>query len=124
MSTPQTPSFVVHRRYLAAIGSLLAGLAVALAAYAMHAAVPGARAHLLQAAIFAFAHGVALAALAPLVQRPGGLLALALLLAGVFLFCGSLLASALLGLAPALAPFGGALLISGWLLHAYDRLRG
>jgi len=23
-----------------------------------------------------------------------------------------------------LAPFGGGLLITGWLLHAYDRLRG
>ena len=30
---------------------------------------------------------------------------------------------AVLALPPTLAPFGGALMISGWLLHAYDRLR-
>ena len=126
MNSHGAPAFVVYRRYLGAIGSLLAALAVALSAYAMHAAAPGAQARLLQAAVFAFAHGVALTALAPLAQRPAGLLALAMLLGGVFLFCGSLLAVVLLGLAlaPTLAPFGGALMISGWLLHAYDRLRG
>ena len=123
MNASAAPSFVVLRRYLAAIGSVLAALAVALSAYAMHAAAPETQARLLQAAIFAFAHGVALSALAPLAQRPAGLLALAMLLAGAFLFCGSLMAAALLGLPPLLAPFGGALMISGWLLHAYDRLR-
>ena len=124
MNSHGAPAFVVYRRYLGAIGSLLAALAVALSAYAMHAAAPDAQARLLQAAVFAFAHGVALTALAPLAQRPAGLLALAMLLGGVFLFCGSLLAVVVLGLAPTLAPFGGALMISGWLLHAYDRLRG
>ena len=123
MNSHGAPAFVVYRRYLGAIGSLLAALAVALSAYAMHAAAPEAQARLLQAAVFAFAHGVALTALAPLAQRPAGLLALAMLLGGVFLFCGSLLV-VVLGLAPTLAPFGGALMISGWLLHAYDRLRG
>ena len=116
MNASGTPTFVVYRRYLAAIGSLLAGLSVALSAYAMHAAEPAAQGRLLQAAVFGFAHGLA--------QRPVGLLALAMLLAGVFLFCGSLLAAALLALSPMLAPFGGALMIAGWLLHAYDRLRG
>ena len=124
MNAHGTPAFVVLRRYLAAIGSLLAGLSVALSAYAMHAAEPAAQGRMLQAAVFAFAHGLALTALAPLAQRPTGLLALAMLLAGAFLFCGSLLAAALLGLSPMLAPFGGALMIAGWLLHAYDRLRG
>jgi uncharacterized membrane protein YgdD (TMEM256/DUF423 family) len=124
MNAHGTPAFVVLRRYLAAIGSLLAGLSVALSAYAMHAAAPDAQGRMLQAAVFAFAHGLALTALAPLAQRPTGLLALAMLLAGAFLFCGSLLAAALLGLSPMLAPFGGALMIAGWLLHAYDRLRG
>lgn len=124
MNAHGTPAFVVLRRYLAAIGSLLAGLSVALSAYAMHAAAPAAQGRMLQAAVFAFAHGLALTALAPLAQRPTGLLALAMLLAGAFLFCGSLLAAALLGLSPMLAPFGGALMIAGWLLHAYDRLRG
>lgn len=124
MNTHGTPSFVVYRRYLAAIGSLLAGLSVALSAYAMHAAAPSAQGRMLQAAVFAFAHGLALTALAPLAQRPTGLLALVMLLVGVFLFSGSLLAAALLGLSPMLAPFGGGLMIAGWLLHAYDRLRG
>lgn len=123
MTVSNTPFVVVYRRYLASIGSLVAGLSVALAAYAMHAADPAAQGRLLQAAVFAFAHGLALTALAPLAQRPLALLALVMLLLGVFLFCGSLLAAALLGLAPALAPFGGTLMISGWLLHACDRLR-
>ena len=118
------PALVVYRRYLAAIGSLLAALAVGLSAYAMHAAAPEAQPRLLQAAVFGFAHGVALTALAPLAQRPTGLLALAMLLVGMLLFCGSLLAVVVLALPPTLAPFGGALMISGWLLHAYDRLRG
>ena len=62
MPSHGAPAFVVYRRYLGAIGSLLAALAVALSAYAMHAAAPGAQARLLQAAVFAFAHGVALTA--------------------------------------------------------------
>ena len=127
MNRHGAPALVVYRRYIAAIGSLLAGLAVALSAYAMHAAEAAAQARLLQAAIFAFAHGVALTALAPLAplaQRPTGLLALAMLLGGVFLFSGSLLAAAMLGLPSTLAPFGGALMIGGWLLHAFDRLLG
>jgi uncharacterized membrane protein YgdD (TMEM256/DUF423 family) len=125
MSTQtSTPNFVIYRRYLGALGSLLAGVSVAITAYAFHAAAPEASQRLLQAAVFAFVHGLALTALAPLAQRPTALLALAMLLAGVLLFSGSLLATALLGLQPVLAPFGGGLIISGWLLHAYDRLRG
>ena len=124
MNLHATSTFVVFRRYLAAIGSLLAGLSVALSAYAMHAAEPSVQGRMLQAAIFGFAHGLALTALAPLAQRSTALLALGMLLLGVFLFCGSLLAAALLGMEPMLAPFGGSLLIAGWLLHAYDRLRG
>jgi uncharacterized membrane protein YgdD (TMEM256/DUF423 family) len=38
------------------------------------------------------------------------------LLGGVLLFSGSLAAEALYGLRPRLAPFGGMLLIGGWLL--------
>lgn len=124
MNLQSTPRLVVLRRYLAAFGSLLAGLSVALSAYAMHAAEPSTQGRMLQAAVFGFAHGLALTTLAPLAQRPTALLALCMLLLGVFLFCGSLLAAALLGLQPMLAPFGGALLIAGWLLNAYDRLRG
>ena len=57
-------------------------------------------------------------------MNESALLAMSMLLLGVLLFCGSLIAAALLGLTPALAPLGGGLVISGWLLHAYDRLRG
>lgn len=124
MTLPAVPSLVLHRRLLGATGSLLAGLSVALSAYAMHAATPQAQPHLLQAALFGFAHGAALAALAPLAQRFVAVLALALLLAGVLLFAGSLAAAALLGTPTVLAPFGGMLMIGGWLLHGYDRLRG
>ena len=124
MHTIRTPHFVLYRRYLAAIGSLLAGVSVAMCAYAFHAATPEASPRLLQAAVFAFLHGFALTALAPLAQRPTALLAMSMLLLGVLLFCGSLIAAALLGLTPALAPLGGGLVISGWLLHAYDRSRG
>lgn len=124
MTPSAVPSFVVYRRLLGAVGSLLAGLSVALSAYAMHAALPEAQLRLVQAAAFGFGHGLALAALSPLAQRLIAVLALALLLVGVLLFAGSLAAAALLGAPTALAPFGGGLMILGWLLHAYDRLRG
>ena len=124
MTVSIVPPFVFYRRLLGAVGSLLAGLAVALSAYAMHAALPGAQLRLVQAAAFGFGHGLALAALAPLAQRFVALLAVALLLAGVLLFAGSLVAAALLGAPTVLAPLGGGLMILGWLLHGYDRLRG
>lgn len=115
---------VAVRRWLAAAGSLLAALSVALSAYAMHAAAPAARERLLLAAAFGFGHGAALAALAPLAQRPGALCAQALLLAGVLLFAGSLVAAVLLSAPTVLAPYGGGLMILGWLLHGHDRWRG
>jgi uncharacterized membrane protein YgdD (TMEM256/DUF423 family) len=124
MVDPAPPVEVSVRRAFGGIGSLLAGAAVALAAYAAHGADGEAQARLAQAAAFAFAHGLALAALAPLVQRRRGLAALAAMLAGVTLFSGSLVGAALFGLPTALAPFGGLLMIGGWLLHGWDRWRG
>ncbi|RYI18957.1 MAG: DUF423 domain-containing protein [Acetobacteraceae bacterium] len=118
------PPIVVARRVLGSAGSLLAGSAVALSAYAAHGAQAGARAQLLQAAAFAFGHGLALAALSPVVQRRLGLVAMGLLLLGVLLFSGSLVGTVLFGLPGRLAPLGGSLMIAGWLLHATDRLRG
>ena len=56
-------------RWLAATGAVLAALAVALAAYAAHAASADAQSRLQLAAVFAFGHGIALAALAPRAQR-------------------------------------------------------
>ena len=124
MVDPAPPVEVSVRRAFGGIGSLLAGAAVALAAYAAHGADGEAQARLAQAAAFAFAHSLALAALAPLVQRRRGLAALAAMLAGVTLFSGSLVGAALFGLPTALAPFGGLLMIGGWLLHGWDRWRG
>ena len=121
---PAPPVEVAVRRALGGIGSLLAGAAVALAAYAAHGAEGEAQARLAQAAAFAFAHGLALAALAPLAQRRRGLVALMAMLAGVLLFSGSLMGAALLGLPTALAPFGGMLMIGAWCVHGWDRWRG
>lgn len=111
------------RRILAASGALLAALAVALAAYASHAAGPDAGARLGLSAAFAFGHGLALAALAP---RAAGRLAMAALFAmllGVLLFAGSLAGAHFFGLPTRLAPTGGSLMILGWLLHAAATLR-
>ena len=115
----------MHRRFwLASAGSLLAGLAVALGAYAAHAAVDDQARHgLLQAAVFAFGHGVALAALAPLAVRRMALLGLLAILIGTLLFSGSVIAGHLLGTSTALAPVGGLLLIGGWVLHAIGQWR-
>jgi uncharacterized membrane protein YgdD (TMEM256/DUF423 family) len=111
------------RRVLGGIGSLLAGCAMALAAYAAHGAHGEAQARLAQAAAFAFAHGLALAALAPSAQRRSGFIALLAMLSGVLLFSGSLAGAAVFGLPTTWAPFGGLLMIGGWFLHGWDRWR-
>jgi len=124
MAASNTPGLIVLRRYLGSIGALLAALSVALYLYASRD-VPGPEtAAMLQAAGFGFAHGVALAALAPLAQRPVALLGLGLLLAGVIMYCGGALAQVVLAMAAGVAvPIGAALAITGWLLYAYDRLK-
>ena len=103
-------------RPLAAAGAVLCAVAVALSAYAAHAAAGPDQSRLQTAALFAFGHGLALAAFAPRAASRGMRAALFTLLAGVLLFSGSLVAEALFGLRPRLAPFGGTLLIAGWLL--------
>ncbi len=110
-------------RTLAATGAACCALAVALGAYAMHAAL-AARDHerLAIAALFAFAHGLALAALAPQATTRWRRLSLHVLLIGMILFCGSLAFAAMFGIEPALAPFGGSALILGWLLYALSCL--
>lgn len=105
-------------RLLAASGAVLAACAVALAAYASHAAGPGAGERLGLAAAFAFGHGLALAALAPRARGRLAVTALGLLLAGVLLFAGSLAGAHFFGLPTRLAPLGGSLMILGWLVHA------
>lgn len=110
-------------RWQSFYGALLAAVAVALSAYAAHAAEGAAQSRLHTAALFAFGHGVAFVGLAPLVQgrwRLGAAIALQL---GVLLFSGSLIANVLLGWPTTLAPTGGLLLIAGWLAWAFAALR-
>ena len=111
-------------RGLAFIGALLAGGAVALAAYASHGAEALAQGRLHTAAAFAFGHGLALATLAARAERALERAALYVLLAGTALFCGGLVAGTLFGAGSGVAPLGGGLLIAGWLLHAASALRG
>jgi len=121
-STPASSPGVL--RWLRASGALLAAAAVALSAYAAHGPQGEAQSHLQTAALFAFGHGLALAALSPHGARRLGVIALGLLLLGALLFCGSLVGTHLLGASLGLAPYGGSLLILAWLLYAADAMRG
>ncbi|GAA5011094.1 DUF423 domain-containing protein [Pseudoluteimonas lycopersici] len=103
-------------RAFAAVGAWLCATAVATSAYAAHAVEGAQQARLQTAALFAFGHGLALVVLAPRVASRAMRIGLVALLAGVLLFSGSLAAEALSGVRPRLAPFGGTLLIAGWLL--------
>ena len=105
--------------WLAAAGAVLAALAVGLSAYAAHGVADAhARGNLQLASLYAFGHGIALAALAPATARRVPLLALAGLLAGTLLFAGNLAFAALLGWPTRLAPLGGTVLMASWLLYA------
>ena len=123
-AAPSRRGVSLFGRLVAAAGALCAGAGVALAAYASHGAGGQAASWLQTAALFAFGHGVALALLAPVPARVLRLVATGLLLAGMLLFSGSLVAAALLGWPTALAPFGGTLMMLGWLLLAVDLARG
>lgn len=111
------------RRLLTASGALFASAGVALSAYAAHAADIAARGSLQSAALFALVHGVALAALPRHAVRRIGLVALLMLALGTLLFSGTLVAAHALGMPTRLAPFGGMLLILGWLVFAIDAIR-
>jgi uncharacterized membrane protein YgdD (TMEM256/DUF423 family) len=120
------PSSYDHRdrgRWLAAGGALYAAAAVALMAYAAHVAAGPDQARLQTAAMFAFGHGVALAALAPVIRRRLGRTALVGLWLAVLLFSGSLVGKTIAGWPTTLAPYGGSLAIASWLVFALDRLR-
>lgn len=108
-------------RALIAGGAVLAAAGIALSAYAVHGGEG--RASLQMAALFAFGHGIALAALAPRAMRALARVALAMLLLGVLLFSGSLTAAHFHGVPTTLAPFGGGLMILAWLVFAADALR-
>lgn len=123
MTADASASTRPRRSWLAANGALLAACAVALSAYAAHAAQGADQARLHTAAFFAFGHGVALAALAPGATRGLARFGLALLYLGVLLFSGSLTLKVLAQWPAMLAPLGGTLLIAGWVLHAVDAMR-
>lgn len=112
------------RDWLGANGALCAAAAVALAAYAAHAAEGPGQGQLQLAAALAFGHGVALAALSPLVPRGFGRWVLLAIYLGMLLFCGSLVFAALAQWPTTFAPWGGMVMIAGWVLFAADRLRG
>lgn len=111
------------QRALGAAGALLAALAVALSAYASHGVAAEAQPRLFLAAMFAFGHGVALAALAPQAHGRWAGAALAMMLLGVLGFSGSLAAAHFLAVSTRMAPLGGSLLMLSWLLVAVDLLR-
>ncbi|MEP6632654.1 MAG: DUF423 domain-containing protein [Luteimonas sp.] len=111
------------QRWLAVLGAGLAACAVALSAYAAHGVDAASQPRLQLAAVFAFGHGVALAALARGPMRRLSLCALLMLLAGTVLFAGGLAVAQFAGVATHTAPFGGVLLIGGWLLYAIDAAR-
>ncbi len=104
-------------RLIPAAGALLAAAAVALSAYAAHASDGQAQARLQQAALMAFGHGIALAALG-LQTGARARWALLAMLGGALLFCGSLVLAHGLGSSTRLAPVGGALMIGSWLALA------
>lgn len=109
---------------LAFIGALLAAAAIGLSAYAAHGVSDVlVQSRLSTAAMYAFAHGLALAALGPRAQDMLGQVALWLLLLGTALFSGSLVGGALWHLSTQLAPVGGVSLMAGWVLWALDALR-
>lgn len=110
-------------RWPAVAGATLAGLAVALSAYAAHGVDGAAQAGLQTAAAYAFGHGVALVALASATRGRLATLASVLLLLGTLGFSGALASKHLLGVSTGTAPFGGSLLILGWLLHAVAAAR-
>lgn len=110
--------------FLALFGGLLAGIAVGLSAYAAHGvADPLMQSRLQNAALFAFGHGLALAALAPSTTRRLGVTGLVLLLLGTVLFAGSLAGAVFLGTPTTFAPYGGSALMLGWLAWAIDAVR-
>ena len=120
---PESLALPLRARALAAAGAVLAALAVALSAYAAHVADPAAQSRLQMAAVFAFGHGVALAALAPRARRRLGQCALAGLLLGVLMFAGGLAMAYFAGTSTRLLPYGGSLMILAWLVYAADAVR-
>lgn len=107
------------RRLPPCLGALACASSVALGAYASHAAGGLMRERLALAALFAFGHGLALLATASRASALAGA-SKACFLAGIVFFSGSLASAALFATTTRAAPFGGVLMIVGWLLLAID----
>ena len=113
-------------RNLAAFAALNGALAVLIGAFAAHGAAPGVKALLTTGGHYQMVHAV-LALVCATWPGRGRLIGLAgwLAAAGGMVFCLSLAAIGLLGLPimGAVAPIGGALMISAWLLALLAALR-
>jgi len=109
-------------RVYSVFGALACGVSVALGAYASHVAQAQDGKRLAIAALFAFAHGLALIVLC---SRPSRTAAWAMFCfaLGIVLFSGSLASAVFFGAPTALAPFGGSLLMLGWGILAVDFIR-
>ena len=105
------------QRAIDTAAALFGAAAVALGAYAAHAADELARGRLQTAVDYLFVHVLALLVLRSL-TTPLGTLVRMLMLLGCGLFSGTLIGAAVLGGPTAAAPFGGSLLILAWLLAA------
>jgi uncharacterized membrane protein YgdD (TMEM256/DUF423 family) len=112
------------QRVMAAVGALCCAGAVGLGAWAAHAASAVAQVRLETAVLYLFLHGLGLLALAPQLTSRGRLIAATAIVVGMLLFCGSLIAAAVLGASTRLAPIGGGLLIVAWVALAGLLLRG
>ncbi|WP_305805485.1 DUF423 domain-containing protein [Stenotrophomonas sp. YIM B06876] len=109
---------------LAGCGALLAAAAIGLSAYASHGIADAqAQSQVTTAALYAFGHGIALAALGRLPGDGVTRVALCGLLLGTLLFSGSLVGGALWHASMRLAPVGGMTLMAAWAVYALAALR-
>lgn len=117
-------------RIFIAIGGVYGFLSVVLGAIGAHALKPRVTEEVMStyhtAESYNFYHALALIAVGVLAQtRPSIWLKISgsCFVLGVLLFCGSLYALTLAGVLANLAPFGGVLLMLGWLLLGFSALR-
>jgi uncharacterized membrane protein YgdD (TMEM256/DUF423 family) len=117
-------------RAFVALGAFVMAAGVVLGAYAAHAksAPHPDAAHLLQIAVlYMLVHGLGVIACGVLARgSQARWLAAAgiLLLAGIALFCGSIVVLALAAVSLGTAPYGGIAFIAGWLCLAMHAMRG
>lgn len=108
----------LRQRAFATAGALACGVAVGLGAYASHGVEGQDAVRLGLAALMLFGHGLALQGWARFSARVPVAVALTLLLLGLALFCGALIAAVAFATPTVWAPVGGILLMLGWLALA------